>query len=52
MVWMTRVQFLAGTGNSPYHHDQTGSGSHLASYPMHSKGSFTGGKVARAWSWL
>jgi len=30
---------------------QNGSGAHPASYPMGSRGSFFGGKVARAWNW-
>jgi hypothetical protein len=30
---------------------QTGSGVHLASYPMETRGSFPSGKAARSWSW-
>jgi len=33
------------------HSDQTGSGSHPASYPMGNRGSFPGGKAAGTWSW-
>jgi hypothetical protein len=43
------VQVLARAGNfSLHHHVQTGSGAHPASYPMDTRGSFPGGKVARA----
>jgi hypothetical protein len=42
-------RFPAGTGNFSLHHRvQTGSGAHLASYPMGTGGSFPGGKTARA----
>jgi hypothetical protein len=34
-----------------YYRVQTGSGAHLASYPMGTRGSFPGGKAAGAWSW-
>jgi hypothetical protein len=40
--------FPAGAGNSVYHRIQTGSEAHPASYPMGIRGSFPGGKVARA----
>jgi hypothetical protein len=47
-----RVRFLAGAGNfSLHHHIQNGSGAHPASYPKDTRGSFPGGKVARAWRW-
>jgi hypothetical protein len=36
---------------SPRHHVQSGSGAHLASYPMGTRGSFPRGKAAVAWSW-
>jgi hypothetical protein len=43
----------AGAGNfSPHHCIQTGSRAHPASYPMGTRGSFPGGKVAGAWRWL
>jgi hypothetical protein len=39
---------LAGAGNfSLHHHVQTGSGAHLASYPMSTRGSFPEGKGVR-----
>jgi hypothetical protein len=42
------VQFLAGAGNFSLHCQvQSGSGVHLASYPMDTRGSFLGGKAAR-----
>jgi hypothetical protein len=45
----SRVQFPAGAGNfSLHHHVQNGSGAHPASYPMGTRGSFPGGKVAGA----
>jgi hypothetical protein len=44
----SRVRFLAGAGNfSLHHHVQNGFGGHPASYPMGTRGSFPGGKVAR-----
>jgi hypothetical protein len=47
--WGSRVQFLVGAGNfALHHHIQNGSGAHPASYPMGTRGSFLGGKVARA----
>jgi hypothetical protein len=46
------VQVLAGAGNfSLHHHVLTGSGVHPASYPMGTRGSFPGSKVAGVWSW-
>jgi hypothetical protein len=43
------VRVPAGAGNfSLHHHIHTGSGAHLASYPMGTRGSFTGGKAAGA----
>jgi hypothetical protein len=48
----SRVRFSAGAGNFYLHHRvQTRSGAHPASYPMGTRGSFPGGKVAGAWSW-
>jgi hypothetical protein len=45
----SRVQFPAGAGNFSLHHFiQHGSGAHPASYPMGTRGSFPGGKAARA----
>jgi hypothetical protein len=44
-----RVQFLVGAGNfSLHHYIQKGSGVHLASYSMGTRGSFPGGKAAGA----
>jgi hypothetical protein len=43
------VRFPAGAGNFSLHHRvQNGSGVHPASYPMGTRGSFSGGKSARA----
>jgi hypothetical protein len=43
------VRFLAGAGNFSLHHCvQNGSGAHPASYPMGTRGSFPGSKVAGA----
>jgi hypothetical protein len=48
----SKVRLPAGTGNfSLQHRIQNGSGAHLASYPMGTRGSFPGGKAAGAWSW-
>jgi hypothetical protein len=48
----SRVRFSAGAGNFSLHHSvQNGSGSHPASYPMGTRGSFSAGKAAGAWSW-
>jgi hypothetical protein len=48
----SRVRFLAGAGNFSLHHRvQNGSGTHPASHPMGTRGSFPGGKAAGAWSW-
>jgi hypothetical protein len=46
----SRVRFPAGAGNSfsIHHRVQNGSGVHSASYPMGTRGSFPGGKVAGA----
>jgi hypothetical protein len=47
--WGSRVRFPAAAGNSSLHHRvQNGSGAHPASYPMGSRGSFSGGKAAEA----
>jgi hypothetical protein len=44
-----RVRFPEGVGNfSPRHCVQNGSGAHPASYPVGTRGSFPGGKVAGA----
>jgi hypothetical protein len=46
------VRVPVGAGNFSLHHRvQTGSGAHLASYPMGTRGSFLGFKVAGVWSW-
>jgi hypothetical protein len=49
MGWTTRIlQFDSrqGAGNfSLHHHIQNGSGTHPASYPMGTRGSFPGGKA-------
>jgi hypothetical protein len=48
----SRVRVPVRTGNFSLHHRvQTGSGAHPACYPMGTRGSFPGGKAARAWSW-
>jgi hypothetical protein len=48
----SRVRFPAGAGNFSFHHRvQNGSEAHPASYPVGTRGSFPGGKVAGAWSW-
>jgi hypothetical protein len=45
----SRVRFSEGTGNFSLHHRvQNGSGAHLASYPMGTRGSFLGSKAAGA----
>jgi hypothetical protein len=45
----SRFRFPAGAGNFSLHHRvQNGSETHPASYPMGSRGSFPGGKVAGA----
>jgi hypothetical protein len=50
--WGSRVRFLVGAGNFFLEHRvQNGSGAHPASYPMGTRGSFPGGKVAGTWSW-
>jgi hypothetical protein len=44
-----RVRFPAGAVNFSLHHRvQNDSGAHPASYPMGTRGSFAGGKVAEA----
>jgi len=48
---MIGVRIPAGAGNfSLRHRVQTGSGTHPASYPTGTRGSFLGGKVTRAWN--
>jgi hypothetical protein len=48
MSSMAKVQFLAGVRDiSLLHSIQTSCGAHPASYPMGTKGSFPGDKVAR-----
>jgi len=43
---------MVGARSFPlHHHFQTGSEAHPASYMMDTRCPFTGGKVARAWSW-
>jgi hypothetical protein len=45
----SRVQFPAGVGNFSLHHRvQNGSGAHPASYPMSTRGSFSGSKAVGA----
>jgi hypothetical protein len=45
----SRVRFPAGAGNFSLHHRvQNGFGTHTASYPMSTRGSFPGGKAAGA----
>jgi hypothetical protein len=45
----SRVRFPAGDGDFSLHHRvQNGSGAHPASYPMCTRGSFPGDKVAEA----
>jgi hypothetical protein len=45
----TRVRFPVGAGNFSLHHRvQNGPGTHPASYPMGTRGSFPGGKAAEA----
>jgi hypothetical protein len=44
---LTRVRFPAGAGNFSLHYRiQSGSGAHPTSYPMGTRGSFPGSKVA------
>jgi hypothetical protein len=48
----SRIRFPAGAGNFSLHHRvQNGSGTHPASHPMGTRGSFPGVKAAGAWSW-
>jgi hypothetical protein len=43
----SRVRFPAEAGNFSFHHRvQNGSGAHPASYPIGTRGSFSGGKAA------
>jgi hypothetical protein len=45
----SRVRFPAGAGNFSLHHrGDNGSGAHLASYPLGTRGSFPGGKAVGA----
>jgi hypothetical protein len=45
----SRVRFPAGAGSFSLHHRmQNGSGAHPASYPMGTRGSFSGAKAAGA----
>jgi hypothetical protein len=45
--WGSRVQFMAGAGNSSLHHCiQNGSGAHPTSHPLVTRVSFPGSKVA------
>jgi hypothetical protein len=45
----SRVSFPAWAGNFSLHHRvKNGSGAHPASYPMGTRGSFSGGKAAGA----
>jgi hypothetical protein len=45
----SRARFPAGAENFSLHHRvQNGSGAHLASYPIGTRGSFPGGKAAGA----
>jgi hypothetical protein len=47
--WSSKVRFLVGAGNFSFHHCiQNSSGAYPASYPMGTRGSFHGGKAARA----
>jgi hypothetical protein len=46
------VRFPAEAGNFSLHYRiQNGSGTHPASYPIGTRGSFPGGKAAGPWSW-
>jgi hypothetical protein len=46
------IRISSGAGNfSPHHRVQISSGTHPASYPMATRVSFLGGKVAGAWIW-
>jgi len=53
-LWCGRsgVWVPAGAENFSLHHVQTSSGAHTTFYPTDTRGSFPGGKAARAWSWL
>jgi len=53
VAYCTLVRIPAGTGKFSLHSlVETGSGAHQASHPVGTRGSFPGGKSARAWSWL
>jgi hypothetical protein len=46
------VRVPVGARNFSVHHRvQNGSGTHPASYTIWTRGSFPGGKAARAWNW-
>jgi hypothetical protein len=48
----SRVRFPVWAENFSLHHRvQNGPGTRPSSYPMGTKGFFTGGKSAEAWSW-
>jgi len=49
--WKTGTRFPGGAGIFSHLRTQTGSGTHSASYPMGTRGSFSGSKMAEAWSW-
>jgi hypothetical protein len=46
--WMIGVRIPAGAGNFSRHHVYTGSGAHMAFYPMGTGDTFLGGKAAGA----
>jgi hypothetical protein len=47
--WGSRVRFPAEAGNFSLHHRaRNGSGTHPTSYPMGTRGSFSGGEAAGA----
>jgi hypothetical protein len=48
----SRVRFPVGAGTFSLHHrvHHNGTGAHPASYPVGTRGSFSGGKAAGAWS--
>jgi len=49
LKYISGVRVPLGAGNFSLHHSVcTGSGAHPASYPMGTRGSFSGGKVAGA----
>jgi hypothetical protein len=52
LVHMRSILILQEAGNFSLHYRvQNGSGVHPASYPIGTRGSFSGGKAAEAWSW-